>query len=68
MKPRLRELLKRAVDDGLTYGWSRAHKHTDRPERETAQAEIEAAIWAEIDEIFVFDTPEAPKCSCRYSP
>lgn len=52
MKPRTYEILRRAIEEGLAYGWSRTHKHTDTPEREAALNEIETAIWAAIDDVF----------------
>lgn len=55
MKIKTYEILRRAIEEGLSYGWTRTHKHTDKPERETALNEIETAIWASIDEVFVLD-------------
>lgn len=31
MRVRAYEVLSRAVEDGVEYGWRRAHKHTDTP-------------------------------------
>lgn len=52
MKPKTDEILRRAIEEGLAYGWTRSHKHTDKPEREAALREIETAIWASIYDVF----------------
>jgi hypothetical protein len=49
------EVLCRAVEQGLIYGWSRAHKHTDTPDEEAIKLAMYEAITNEICEVFVFD-------------
>jgi len=37
-------VLSRAVEEGIAYGWRRAHKHNDTP----SEAEIQEAIHNEV--------------------
>ena len=56
MKANVRALLTACIDTGISFGWNRAHKHTDEPNEHRIQEEIENAIWHEIDQYFVFDS------------
>ena len=56
MKPNIRTILTQAIERGLDYGWSRAHKHTDTPQPERIIESIEIEIWNEIDEVFDFES------------
>ena len=56
MRPKTYTILERAVEEGIQYGWNRAHKHTDKPEPEQMRYEIAAAVMLAIDEVFEFDT------------
>lgn len=38
------DLLTRAVEEGLNYGWNRAHKHDDAPGVETIKEYIYCSI------------------------
>lgn len=58
MKPKTREILARAIEDGIIWGLSRAYKHTDKPTKEQIAAETKASIWLEIDSVFVVDNGE----------
>ncbi len=55
MKPRIRQILERAIEDGIAYGYHRAHKYTDTPDSDLLQERISYGIWLEIDAIFAFD-------------
>jgi hypothetical protein len=55
MKPRTYKVLTDAIEDGIQYGWNRAHKHTDQPDRETIFVEMRNAIMLSIDENFSFE-------------
>ena len=55
MKPRIRHILERAIDEGISYGYHRAHKYTDTPDENLLSQCINYAIWLEIDAIFAFD-------------
>lgn len=51
------EVIARAVEEGVTCGWRRAHKHTDQPSAEGAIEAIETAVMAALDEVLDFDEP-----------
>lgn len=51
MKIRTYEVVSRAIEEGIAYGWMRAHKHTDKPGEETIKAEIENAILNSLSEV-----------------
>lgn len=51
-------VLCRAVEEGIAYGWNRAHKHTGTPGEELIKGEIEKAVITEICETFDFDDEE----------
>lgn len=55
MKANIYKLLCRCVEDGIAYGWNRAHKHVDDPDEHAIKAEIEQAVINEICEWFTFD-------------
>jgi hypothetical protein len=55
MKLRAYPVLRRAVEDGVAYGWRRAHKHSDAPGAETIDEQIVTAVLNEICQYFDFD-------------
>lgn len=55
MTPKDFKLLVRCVEDGVAYGYNRAHKHTDSPTAEVIRDQIENAVIDEICEWFHFD-------------
>jgi hypothetical protein len=55
MKPNIRTILTQAIERGIDYGWSRAHKHTDSPDTSKIKEYIEMDIWEEIDAVFDFE-------------
>jgi len=55
MKPNIRKILERAIDEGISYGYHRAHKYTDFPDEHLLAERINYGIWLEIDAIFSFD-------------
>ena len=55
MKQRIRQILERAIDEGISYGYHRAHKYTDTPDENLLSERINYGIWLEIDSIFAFD-------------
>lgn len=55
MRPNTRKILEECIENGVVLGYSRAHKHTDHPEKYDIQQNIEDAIWLEIDERFDFE-------------
>lgn len=52
---RLYRLVVETVNDGIDYGWIRAHKHTDNPTEETIKTAIYDAITNNLCETFDFD-------------
>jgi hypothetical protein len=52
MKPKPELVLEMAIKNGIDYGWSRAHKHTDTPNENLIKQEIENQIWNSIYEWF----------------
>jgi hypothetical protein len=48
-------VLSECVERGVARGWSRAHKHTDKPEADQIRQCIEEALLSEICEYFAFD-------------
>lgn len=55
MKPQIRLILERCIEDGSRRGYERAFKHTDSPSEAGILQSIEDAIWLEIDTYFTFD-------------
>ena len=56
MKPKYYDIIVRAVEEGVPYGWHRAHKHEERPTPEAVQEAIASAVIDAICEVFTFDT------------
>lgn len=48
-------VMSRAVEEGVAYGWQRAHKHTDAPDEVLIRTQIEEAVLNAICEVFSFD-------------
>jgi hypothetical protein len=44
-------VISRAVEEGITRGWYRAHKHTDTPSEPTIKSEIEKEVLNSLTEI-----------------
>ncbi len=57
MRVRAYEVLRRAIEEGLEYGWRRAHKHTDTPDESSLKDEVLQGIMNEVCEVFDFDEP-----------
>lgn len=51
-------VIARAVEEGVKYGWNRAHKHTDNPRPDHVQSEIESAVMNSLSEVIIW--PERP--------
>ncbi len=48
IKVRVFMVVDEAIENGVKYGWNRAHKHTDAPSPETVQDEICRAVMNEL--------------------
>lgn len=54
VKVRAYEVIWRAVNEGVGYGYQRAHKHTDKPSEEHVRDQIEQAVMNALCEILDF--------------
>lgn len=52
------DMLCRAVEEGVAYGWRRAHKHGDKPGEEAIRGAIEDAVTNALCEVLAFDDGE----------
>ena len=57
MKPNIRAILERCIEDGIARGYRHAHKHVDKPSEGYTVDTISADIWLEIDTYFDFEEP-----------
>jgi len=55
MKFKAYQLIERAVDEGINYGYQRAYKHTDNPSEALIKGEIYNAVMNSISEIVDFE-------------
>ncbi len=58
VRVRTYEVLSRAVDEGISYGYRRAHKHDPNPSEQAIKDAIELAVMGSICEVFSFDEEE----------
>ena len=56
MRPNYYVIIDRAVEEGVLYGWNRAHKHEETPTPEAVREAIASAVIDAICEVFTFDT------------
>lgn len=49
------EIISRAVEEGVKYGYNRAYKHTDKPDHETVKEAIETAVMSSLMEVLKID-------------
>ena len=54
MKVKYHVILTRCIEDGISMGWKRAHKHTDTPEVAKIHDAIALAIDQELNDVFDF--------------
>ena len=57
MKANTYAIIARAIEEGLEYGWSRAHKHTETPTPEAVREAQHDAIMNSVSEMFYFPQP-----------
>lgn len=58
MKAKEYVILARAVEDGVDYGWLRAHKHADNPAEHDIKREMTEGVINAICECFEFEKRE----------
>ena len=44
-------VVSRAIDEGIEYGWGRAHKHTDKPDEQAIKQAIYEAVTNSLSEV-----------------
>lgn len=52
-------VMSRAVEEGVGYGWQRAHKYDDAPEPEEIKEQVARAVMNAICGYFAFDEEES---------
>ena len=52
------EVVSRAIEDGIEYGYNRAHKHTTTPSPEALKTAIYEAITNSLCEVLIFDNDD----------
>jgi hypothetical protein len=57
MRVRAYEVFRRAVEEGVSIGWRRAHKHTDSPGEDAIKDQILTEVLNAVDEVFDFGPP-----------
>jgi hypothetical protein len=57
-KIRLYPLIDETVENGVDYGWNRAHKHTDTPSEEVIKDAIHQAVMSALCELIDFEVAE----------
>jgi hypothetical protein len=55
MKPKAREVLELAVEQGVARGYRRAHKYVEHPTEEAILSSIEEYVMSAIYDWFEFD-------------
>ncbi len=55
MRPKFYQLLVQCVEDGIEYGYNRAHKHMDNPPADVIKTNIEDGVLNAISEWFTFE-------------
>jgi len=58
MKAKEIAVLEKCIENGILYGWNRAHKHTDEPSEDLITYVMRDAIMHEVYEWFEFDENE----------
>lgn len=48
------KVIARAVEEGVTYGWNRAHKHTTSPSESLVKETIESAVMNALCEVIMW--------------
>ena len=55
MKPKFRLILEMAIDEGVSTGYYRAHKHAEDPSPETIIESIQEHVMSKMYEYFDFE-------------
>lgn len=54
VKLRAYEVISRAVESGVNWGWQHAHKHDDGPSEDTIKSRIVDDVMSELCELIDF--------------
>ena len=54
VRVRAYEVVCRAVEEGVAYGWNRGHKHTSTPDQGALKSEIEDGVMGTLCEVLEF--------------
>lgn len=49
------KIISRAIEEGIQYGYRRAHKYVENPDENHIVDQIYGAIMNELSEILIFD-------------
>ncbi len=55
MKPNFRKVLELALEEGVRYGYNRAHKHVEKPHEDAIVDNIVEGVTNSLYEWFDFD-------------
>jgi hypothetical protein len=55
VKLRAYNLIERAVEEGVRWGWQHAHKHTQNPDQSAAEDQIVNDVMQQLSEIMEYD-------------
>jgi hypothetical protein len=58
MKPNFHKILETAVDQGVSYGYRRAHKHVENPTEGAIIDNVVEQVMNSLDEWFTFEDEE----------
>lgn len=58
MRVRAYDVFHRAVEEGISAGWCRAHKHSDSPGEDTIKDQILTEVINAVSEYFAFNQPD----------
>jgi hypothetical protein len=47
-------VIERAVEEGVTHGWNRAHKHTASPDQFSLCEHIVEGVMSELSEVLTY--------------
>ena len=55
MRPKFRIILEQAIDEGVSTGFFRAHKHVEDPSPEAVIESIQEHVMSKMYEYFIFE-------------
>ena len=55
LKLKTYDIISRAVEEGIAYGYNRAYKHTDQPDESYLKEQISIAVMGALTDVIIFD-------------